>query len=155
MVNVRRATAQTPSVTSLDKGEAHILEHMVDQLPSVPDTLIVGSQKAWLREPIRQASTPMVGAIFPQNRDSYVELVPNTPTEVQVLHHGPRLVPKPGKSQSVLKHIIAHVAEHSLQMVAQEFKKIQEAKVYKLKGGYLANATLLVNSWLKDIDMCV
>ena len=25
----------------------------------------------------------------------------------------------------------------------------------KLKGGYLANVTLIFNSWIKDIDMCV
>ena len=24
-----------------------------------------------------------------------------------------------------------------------------------MKGGYLANATLIFNSWIKDIDMCV
>ena len=43
---------------------------------------------------------------------------------------------------------------HSLQLVAEEFRKIREQKISKLKGGYLANAMLVFNSWLKDIKMC-
>ena len=50
---------------------------------------------------------------------------------------------------------MTEVAEHSLHVVVQEFKKIHEPKISKLKGGYFANATLIFNSWLKDIDMCV
>ena len=64
-VNVRRgAAAQAPSITSLEEGEAGILEDMVDQLPQVPDTPIAGSQRVQFMEPVHQASTPMVGAIF-------------------------------------------------------------------------------------------
>ena len=44
---------------------------------------------------------------------------------------------------------------HSLQLVAEEFRKIREPKIQKLKGGYSANAMLVFNSWLKDIEMCV
>ena len=61
----RGAAAQTPSITSLEKGEADILEDMVDQLPAVTDTSILGNQKVWFRETIRQASTPTVGEMFP------------------------------------------------------------------------------------------
>ena len=50
---------------------------------------------------------------------------------------------------------MTEVAKHSLQVAAQEFKKIHEIKISKLKGGYLANPTLIFNSWLKDIDICV
>ena len=50
---------------------------------------------------------------------------------------------------------MVEVVEHRLQMAVQELNKIQEPKILKLKGGYLANATLIFNSWLKDIDMCV
>ena len=46
-------------------------------------------------------------------------------------------------------------AAHSLQTVAEEFKKMREPKISKLKGGYLANAMLVFNSWLKDIKMCI
>ena len=44
---------------------------------------------------------------------------------------------------------------HSLLLAAEEFKKISEPKISKLKGGYLANAMLVFNSWLKDIEMCI
>ena len=58
-VNVRRgAAAQTPSITSLEEGEAGILKDMVDQLPQVPDTSIADSQRVWFMEPVHQAFTP-------------------------------------------------------------------------------------------------
>ena len=47
------------------------------------------------------------------------------------------------------------MASHSLQLVAEEFRKICEPKIQKLKGRYSANAMLVFNSWLKDIEMCV
>ena len=49
----------------------------------------------------------------------------------------------------------ASMASHSLQLVAEEFRKICEPKIQKLKGRYSANAMLVFNSWLKDIEMCV
>ena len=68
-VNVRRvAEAQTPSISS-SEGEAVILEDMVEQLPQVPDTPTACSQKVQFMEHICQVSTPMMGGIFPQNRD--------------------------------------------------------------------------------------
>ena len=49
----------------------------------------------------------------------------------------------------------ASIALHSLQLMAEELRKICEPKTQKIKGGYSANALLLFNSWLKDIEMCV
>ena len=86
---------------------------------------------------------------------SYVELGPFKPAEAPVYHLWPRAVPRPRKSLSARKHSMIEVAEHSLQEVAQELKKIHEPKISKLKGGYSANATLIFNSWFKDIGMCV
>ena len=40
---------------------------------------------------------------------------------------------------------------HSLQAAATEFKKLQELKVAKFKGGYSSDASLVYQSWLKDI----
>ena len=40
---------------------------------------------------------------------------------------------------------------HSLQVAATEFKKLREQKVAKFKGGYSSNASLVYQSWLKDI----
>ena len=39
----------------------------------------------------------------------------------------------------------------SLQAAATEFKKLREPKVAKFKGGYSSNASLVFQSWLKDI----
>ena len=49
----------------------------------------------------------------------------------------------------------ASMASHSLQLLAEEFRKICKPKIQKLKGGYSDNAMLVFNSWLKDIEMCV
>ena len=49
----------------------------------------------------------------------------------------------------------ASIALHSLQLVAEEFRKIHEPKMQKLKGIYSANNMLVFNSWLKDTKMCV
>ena len=49
----------------------------------------------------------------------------------------------------------ASMASHSLQLAAEEFRKICKPKIQKLKGGYSASAMVIFNSWLKDIEMCV
>ena len=84
----------------------------------------------------------------------YVEPEPNKPTEVSVYHPGPRPIPEPRRSQMALKSSMAGVAEYSLKVAAKEFLKFHGPKISKLKGGYSANATLIFNSWLKDINMC-
>ena len=50
---------------------------------------------------------------------------------------------------------MVELAKHVLQVAVEEFKKICEPKISKLKGGYFVSATLIFNSWLKDIDICV
>ena len=42
---------------------------------------------------------------------------------------------------------------HSLQAAATEFKKIWEPKVAKFMGGYSSDASLVYQSWLKDIQV--
>ena len=41
----------------------------------------------------------------------------------------------------------------SLEAAATEFKKLRELKVAKFKGGYSSNASLVFQSWLKDISV--
>ena len=41
----------------------------------------------------------------------------------------------------------------SLQAAATEFKKLHELKVAKFEGGYSSNASLVFQSWLKDIQV--
>ena len=46
-------------------------------------------------------------------------------------------------------------AEIRLQNVAKELKKVRKPKINNLKGGYSTNGTLILKSWLNDIEMCV
>ena len=86
------------------------------------------------------------GQCSPKIRMSYVDQEPVKLAEAPAYHPGPRSVPRLRKSQSGLKHNVTEVVEHSLQVVVQEFKKICEPKISKLKGGCLANAALIFNS---------
>ena len=86
---------------------------------------------------------------------SYVEPELVKTAEAPVYHPGSRPVLRPRKTLSAVKYSITEAAQHSLEVAAQEFKKIREPKISKLKGGYSANAALIFNCWLKDIDMCV
>ena len=42
-----------------------------------------------------------------------------------------------------------------MKMAAQEFHKLHEPKINKLKGGYSATTNLIFQSWLKDINVHV
>ena len=42
-----------------------------------------------------------------------------------------------------------------MKVAVQEFHKLHEPKINKLKGGYSANANLIFQSWLKDINIHV
>ena len=42
-----------------------------------------------------------------------------------------------------------------MKVVAQEFHKLCEPKINKLKDGYSATANLIFQSWLKDINIHV
>ena len=42
-----------------------------------------------------------------------------------------------------------------MKVVAEEFCKLHEPKINKLKGGYSATANLIFQSWLKDINIHV
>ena len=45
--------------------------------------------------------------------------------------------------------------KNSLQLAATKFCKIWEPKITKLKGGYSSNVSLILQSWLKDIQVHV
>ena len=58
---LRKAVFDTlPGTFSVRRG-ATDQTPMVDQLPPVADTPVVGSQKVWFREPTRQAINPNCG----------------------------------------------------------------------------------------------
>ena len=49
------------------------------------------------------------------------------------------------------KNLYEEGFSHSLQAAATELKKFCEPKVAKFKGGYSSDASLVYQSWLKDI----
>ena len=63
-------------------------------------------------------------------------------------------VPSAGKSLSrypEARDLFEEGFSRSLQAAATEFKKLREPKVAKFKGGYSSDASLIFQSWLKDI----
>ena len=49
------------------------------------------------------------------------------------------------------KNLYKEGFSHSLQAVDTEFRKLREPKVAKFNGGYSSDASLVFQSWLKDI----
>ena len=56
-----------------------------------------------------------------------------------------------GKARESLMNTTACPPRHEMRMAVQEFCKMYEPKINKLKGGYYATANLIFQSWLKDI----
>ena len=134
------------------------------RLPQVPDTLVAGGDMPSVTFPEPVSSTPCVrlhpstvdlsGISSPETSDKETEdeLIRNYHPQVKNFEGGAR--PKTVHPVVRTKQEKS-TAAHSLQIVAEEFKKIRELKISKLKGGYSANAMLVFNSWLKDIKMCI
>ena len=64
----------------------------------------------------------------------------------------------PSKEQSLptlpdTRDLYEESFSQSLQAAATEFKKLREPKVAKFKGGYSSDASLVFQSWLKDIQV--
>ena len=49
----------------------------------------------------------------------------------------------------------ASITSHSLQLMAEEFRKICKPQIQKLRGRFSGNAMLIFNSRLKDMEKCV
>ena len=61
------------------------------------------------------------------------------------------LLPQQRKARESLMNTNACPPGYEMQMAVQEFCKMHEPKINKLKGGYSATANLIFQSWLKDI----
>ena len=69
-----------------------------------------------------------------------------------------RVSQAPSKEQNLLKHpdtrdLFEEGFSQSLQAAATKFKKLREPKMAKFKGGYSLDASLVFQSWLKDIQV--
>ena len=136
----------------------------VFQLPQVPDTPITGNshgQKVTFRSPVvRLGSVSSTPHLVPQPVSFDVSQIPDSKTsrkdtdsEAEVRPRTPHVKIKRMREDASMTD--ASMASHRLQLVAEELRKICKPKTQKLKGGYSANAMLVFNSWLKDIEMCV
>ena len=133
------------------------------RLPQVPNTPVAGGgvPSVTFKEPV--SSTPCVrlhpttvelsGVSSPEtsDRETEDELIRHYQPQVENFEGGvrPKTICPVARAREEKS-----TAAHSLQLVAEEFRKIREP-VSKLKGGYLANTMLVFNSWLKDIKMCI
>ena len=133
------------------------------RLPQVPDTPMAGGgiSLVTFKEPV--SSTPHVrlcptavalsGVFSPETSDKE--------TEEEIFRHCQPWIKGYEGEARIKTDTIARVIQekstvaHSLQLAVEEFKKIREPKISKLKEGYLANAMLVFHSWLKDTKMCI
>ena len=122
-------------------------EDEVFQLPQEPDTPTAGSshgQKVTFRSlVVRLGSISSTPHLAPQPVSFDVSRIPDSETS--------------GTPHPKIKRMRedTSMASHSLQLAAEESRKICGPKIQKLKGRYSANTMLVFNSWVKDIDMCV
>ena len=125
----------------------------------MPDTPISGNsngQKVTFRSPVvRLGSVSSTPHLVPQPVSFDVSSIPNSETFVKDTDSEAEVRPRTPHAKIKRMREDASMASHSLQLVAEEFRKIHEPKIQKLKGRYSANAMLVFNSWLKDIEMCV
>ena len=134
------------------------------RLLQVPDTPVAGGDMPSVTLPEPVSSTPCVrlhpstvdlsgvSSTKTSDKETEDELMGNYHPQVKNFEGGAR----PKTTQPVVRTKQGKsTAAHSPQTVAEEFKKMREPKISKLKGGYSANAMLVFNSWLKDIKMCI
>ena len=156
-VNMQCGTASKNRRT---RDGSNYSENEVFQLPQVPDMPIAG-QKVTFRSPVvRPGSVSSTPLLVPQPVSFDVSQIPDSETsgkdtdsEAEVRPRTPHIRNKRMREDASMMD--ASIASHSLQLAAEEFRKICKLKIQKLKGGYSANAMLVFNSWLKDIEMCV
>ena len=131
----------------------------VFQLPQVPDTPIAGSshgQKVTFRSlVVRLGSVSSTPCLVPQSVSLNVLRIPNSKTSGKDPDSEDEIRLRTPQPKIKRMREDAFIASHSLQLTAEDFRKICKPKIQKLKGRYSANAMLVFNSWLKDIEMCI
>ena len=128
-------------------------------LPQVPDMPIAGSghgHKVTFRSPVvRPESVSTTHCLVPQPVSFDLSRIPDTETSGKATDREAEVKPKTPHQKVKRTSNDVSITFHSLQLMAEEFRKICKSKIQKLKGRYPANTMLVLNSWLKDIEMCV
>ena len=141
------------------RSGSELSEDEVFHLAQVPDMPLAGSGhgsrvtfRSMVVRPRMISSTPY---LVPQPVAFNLSRIPNTETLEKDMDSEAEVKPMtPHQKMRRMKND-ASITSHRLQLAAEEFRKICEPKIQKLRDRYLANAMLVFNSWLKDIEMCV
>ena len=104
---------------------------------------------------VRPSSLSSTPCLVPQPVSFDMSRIPDTETSGKDMDSEAEVRPKTPHQKVKRMWNGASIASHSLQLMAEEFRKICKPKIQKLKGIYSANAMLIFSSWLKDIEMCV
>ena len=141
------------------RSSSEFSEDKVFQLPQVPDTPITGSshgQKVTFRSlVVRLGSVSSTPHLVPQPVSFDVSRIPDSETSGKDTDSETKIWPRTLHPRVKRMREDASIALHSIQLMAQEFRKICKPKIQNLKGRYSANAMLVFNPWLKDTEMCV
>ena len=156
MVNMQHGTAlkNRKVISSIDCSDNEVF-----QLPQVPDKPIAGGshgQKVTFRSPVvRLGSISSMPCLVPHPVSFNVLRIPDSKTSGKDTDSEAEIRPRTPQQEVRRVRQDISMALHSLRVMAEEFRKIHEPKIQKLKGGYSANAMLVFNSWLKDIEMFI
>ena len=156
MVNIQHGTALKNRKI---KSGSKYSDDKVFQLLQVPDMPIAGSShghKVTFKSlVVRPGSISSTAHLVPQPVSFDVSRIPNSKTSGKDMDSEAEIRPRTPHPKVKRMREDASIASHSLQLAGEKFRKICKPKIQKLKGRYSANAMLLFNSSLKDIEMSV
>ena len=135
---VRGATERAGQVHDLSNLPTLRRDTLEDILAEQEKEEVPVTPQRWVRF---STSTPILRPVELPRETTQSSRVSQVPSVEQGLFKSPE--PK--------KDLYEEGFSHSLQAAATEFKKVREPKVAKFKGGYFSDASLVYQSWLKDI----
>ena len=167
-----RPQPQSPPPTSPPHNLARLRGEIQDVLPGTVNTLRGAADRAGQVSDLGNPPNLAEDTLHDILEEELQEEIPVTPqrrvrfqTSTPVVRPEERLrervqpsrvpqVPSAGQSLSrypEARDLFEEGFSRSLQAAATEFKKLREPKVAKFKGGYSSDASLIFQSWLKDI----
>ena len=106
----------------------------------------------WQRKPHGAPIIPVMCALLVVRRG----VLKSTPLKSSVkVGEDNTLLPQQRKARESLMNSAMCPPRYEMRMAAQEFCKMGEPKINKMKGRYSATANLIFQSWLKDIRVHV
>ena len=122
----------------------------VFQLPQVPDMSITGSshghEVTFGSLVVRVGSISSMPHLVPQPLSFNVSRIPDSETSGKDTGNEAEVRPRTPQQKVQRTREDASMALHSLELMAEEFRKICEPKIQKPKGRYSANTMLVFNS---------